>query len=128
MDGGRDTEIAMGAYQPHHLSTKDQLAKGQIYGFRMALWYEHVRQLYQSFLHPETLECMQTMNRIAEENWKIYSNKAFDQDLPGHLLRYPVEVTSYGRVSSLSEAERFFPDTKASVLGAKSELPPILTT
>ncbi|KAJ8423037.1 hypothetical protein Cgig2_002583 [Carnegiea gigantea] len=128
MDGGRDTEIAMGAYQPHHLSTKDQLAKGQIYGFRMALWYEHVRQLYQSFLHPETLECMQTMNRIAEKNWKIYSNKAFDQDLPGHLLRYPVEVTSYGRISSLSEAETFFPDTKANVLGAKSELPPILTT
>ncbi|CAO2816948.1 unnamed protein product [Amaranthus hypochondriacus] len=128
MDGGRDTEIAMGAYQPHHLSTA-QPAKGQIFGFRMSLWYEHFHQIDTSFLHPETLECMQKANRIAEYNWEIYSSEGFDQDLPGHILQYPVSVTSEGHIGVLSDNHRFFPDTNASVLGNKSDfLPPILTT
>ncbi|KAH9614033.1 hypothetical protein KSS87_008229 [Heliosperma pusillum] len=128
MDGGRDTEIAMGAYQPHHISAK-QPAKGQIFGFRMALWYEHLHEIHDSFLHPEKLECIQEVNKIAEQHWKIYADEVCDQDLPGHLLRYPVEVSSYGRITSLSEVEKFFPDTNASILGSKSQnLPPILTT
>ena len=52
MDGSRDTEIAMGAYQTFHLSTR-QPARGQIHGFRMALWYEHLSMLDNPFLHPE---------------------------------------------------------------------------
>ncbi|XP_021738648.1 phospholipase D alpha 1-like [Chenopodium quinoa] len=128
MDGGRDTEIAMGAYQPHHLSA-GQPAKAHIYGFRMALWYEHIHYMHESFLYPETLECMQVVNSIAEKYWKIYSSETFDQDLPGHLLRYPIEVTSFGHITPLSEDEKFFPDTIAPVLGTKSDLlPPILTT
>ncbi|KAK9683588.1 hypothetical protein RND81_10G151400 [Saponaria officinalis] len=124
MDGGRDTEIAMGAFQPQHISATHP-AKGQIFGFRMALWYEHLREVHDSFMYPEKLECMQEINKIAEQNWKIYSDELFDQDLPSHLLRYPVEVTSFGHVTSLSEAEQFFPDTKACILGTKSKDPPI---
>ncbi|GAB4831716.1 Phospholipase D [Ancistrocladus abbreviatus] len=128
MDGGRDSEIAMGAYQPHHLSSTDGPARGEIFGFRLALWYEHLRMVSSSFLQPETLECMQEMNRIAEENWKRYASDLSAEDLPYHLLRYPVEVTSYGHVMTLPGFE-FFPDTRAPLLGAKSEfLPPILTT
>ncbi|GAB2275465.1 Phospholipase D [Dionaea muscipula] len=130
MDGARDSEIAMGAYQPHHaVSTRGSAsARGQIYGFRMALWYEHLRRIQPSFARPETFECMKDVNKIAEENWKMYSSQPFNQDLPGHLLRYPVEVTDYGRVMTLPGLE-LFPDTKARILGAKSEfLPPILTT
>ncbi|KAL9226761.1 hypothetical protein vseg_002535 [Gypsophila vaccaria] len=130
MDGARDTEIAMGAYQPNHLSAK-QPAKGQIFGFRTALWYEHLREFHDSFHEPEKLECMQQINMLAERNWKIYSDEVFDQDLPGHLLRYPVEVTSFGHLTPLSEAEQFFPDTKANILGTKSRdppIPPLLTT
>ncbi|CAO2825818.1 unnamed protein product [Amaranthus hypochondriacus] len=128
MDGGRDTEIAMGAYQPHHLAA-NWPAKGQIFGFRMALWYEHFHLLDASFLYPETLECMQKVNIVAEDNWKIYSSEAFDQDLPGHILRYPIEVANEGNITILSDAHKFFPDTKASILGSKSDvLPPILTT
>ncbi|KAJ8553628.1 hypothetical protein K7X08_024306 [Anisodus acutangulus] len=41
MDGARDSEIAIGAYQPHHLTTR-QPARGQVHGFRMALLYEHM--------------------------------------------------------------------------------------
>lgn len=128
MDGGRDTEIAMGAYQPHFLSAR-QPAKGQIFGFRIALWYEHLRHIDGTFLYPETLECMQTVNRLADDHWKFYSSEPSDQDLPGHLLRYPIEVTNFGHITALSDAETNFPDTKAPVLGTKSDLlPPMLTT
>ncbi|OIW15825.1 hypothetical protein TanjilG_04360 [Lupinus angustifolius] len=40
MDGARDSEVAMRAYQPYHLSTS-QPARDQIHGFSMSLWYEH---------------------------------------------------------------------------------------
>ncbi|XP_052210092.1 phospholipase D alpha 1-like [Diospyros lotus] len=128
MDGARDTEIAMGAYQPHHLGT-NQPARGQIYGFRMALWHEHLGETDKSFLHPESLECVRKVNEIADQNWSLYSSENLaDKDLPGHLLRYPVSVSSDGSISPLSELA-FFPDTKAQVLGTKSEiLPPMLTT
>ena len=36
-DGARDTELAMGSFQP---ALKN---RGGVYGFRMSLWREHVR-------------------------------------------------------------------------------------
>ncbi|KAM0028663.1 putative phospholipase D [Helianthus debilis subsp. tardiflorus] len=51
MDGARDSEIAMGAFQPCHLS-KRQPARGQIYGFKMSLWYEHLGLLDDCFTSP----------------------------------------------------------------------------
>ncbi|GER53176.1 phospholipase D, partial [Striga asiatica] len=129
MDGARDSEIAMGAYQPYHLSCKrNKPARGQIHGFRMALWYEHVGQLDDAFCYPESLECIRKVNRIAERNWSLYTSETLEHDLPGHLLRYPIGVTSDGRVVELPGAE-LFPDTKARVLGSGTEFyPPILTT
>lgn len=129
MDGGRDTEIAMGGYQPYHLSS-NQPGRGHIHGFRMALWYEHLGLLDSSFLRPESLECIQKVNQLAEKNWNLYSSEKMgdDEDLSGHLLSYPVCITSAGKVTALRGSE-CFPDTKAPVLGSKSEfLPPILTT
>ncbi|EEF44789.1 phospholipase D alpha 1 isoform X1 [Ricinus communis] len=127
MDGARDSEIAMGAYQPHHLSTR-QPARGQIHGFRMSLWYEHLGMLDESFLNPESEECVRKVNQMAEKYWDLYSSETLEHDLPGHLLRYPIGVASEGDVTELPGTE-FFPDTKARVLGAKSDyLPPILTT
>lgn len=127
MDGARDSEIAMGAYQPYHLANR-QPARGQIHGFRMALWYEHLGMLDDVFQHPENPECIQKVNKIAEKYWDIYSSDDLEQDLPGHLLSYPIGVTGDGVVTELPGME-FFPDTRARVLGAKSDyLPPILTT
>ncbi|KAH7845880.1 hypothetical protein Vadar_006968 [Vaccinium darrowii] len=128
MDGGRDTEIAMGAYQPHHLAATSQ-QKGHIFGFRMALWFEHLRELYPSYRHPETLECIQQVNSIADRNWKLYSSDTFNVDLPGHLLSYPVVISENGDIGALPGFQ-FFPDTKASVLGDNKSvyLRPILTT
>lgn len=127
MDGARDTEIAMGAFQPGHLATTEP-ARGQIYGFRMALWYEHLRLLETSFNNPESLECVRLVNLIAEKHWQMYTADQRVNDLPGFLLRYPVEVTKDGVVKNL-EGTQFFPDTQAPVFGTKSDyLFPDLTT
>ncbi|PIN09998.1 Phospholipase D1 [Handroanthus impetiginosus] len=127
MDGGRDSEIAMGAYQPYHLSSK-QPARGQIHGFRMALWYEHMGLLDNEFCYPETLECNRKVNKIAERNWKLYTSDVFENDLPGHLLSYPIAVSLDGNVHEL-HGMKHFPDTTARVLGSVAEFyPPVLTT
>lgn len=127
MDGSRDSEIAMGGYQPHHLATS-QPARGQIYGFRMALWYEHLGMLDPSFQHPESVQCIQLVNQVANENWEKYASETLEQDLMSHLLRYPIQVGNNGIVTTLPGVNHF-PDTKANVLGTKSDyFPPILTT
>ncbi|KAM0852684.1 hypothetical protein ACQ4PT_051595 [Festuca glaucescens] len=128
MDGGRDTEIAMGSFQPHHLNTKGQVARGQIHGFRMSLWYEHLGMLHNDFINPGNLECVQRVNKMADKYWDLYASDELNDDLPGHLLTYPVAVTKDGTVTELPGA-RCFPDTQAPVLGVKSKhLPPYLTT
>lgn len=129
MDGARDTEIAMGAFQPNHLAT-DEPARGEIYQFRMSLWQEHIGGLDDSFRYPESLQCMRKVNAIAERNWEFYAdNDNTDwNDLPGHLLRYPVDIARRGAITTLPGFQHF-PDTNAPVLGQKSDLlPPILTT
>ncbi|KAG9141078.1 hypothetical protein Leryth_001587 [Lithospermum erythrorhizon] len=127
MDGARDSEIAMGAYQPYQLATR-QPARGQVHGFRMALWYEHLGMLDDSFLHPESEECVRKVNQMADKYWDIFASENLESDLPGHLLTYPVGVSGTGDVTPLPGME-FFPDTKARVVGLKSDyLPPILTT
>ncbi|RWR77387.1 C2 calcium-dependent membrane targeting [Cinnamomum micranthum f. kanehirae] len=127
MDGARDSEIAMGAYQPYHLATREP-ARGQIHGFRMALWYEHLGMLDDSFVQPQSVECARKVNKIADKYWDLYASETLDRDLPGHLLSYPIGVTNDGDVTELPGTE-FFPDTKARVLGTKSDyMPPILTT
>ncbi|KAI3442154.1 Phospholipase D [Psidium guajava] len=127
MDGARDTEIAMGAFQPNHLAA-DQPPRGDIYGFRMSLWLEHLGQLHGTFNHPETQECVRQVNALAQWNWELYVDDAFHEDLPAHLLRYPIEVARNGAVTPLPGLQHF-PDTKAPILGARSDyLPPILTT
>ncbi|ERN03744.1 phospholipase D alpha 1 [Amborella trichopoda] len=128
MDGARDSEIAMGAFQPYHLATRGQPARGQIHGFRMALWYEHMGMLDNVFLDPKSVDCIRKLNKVADKYWDLYSSDSLDRDLPGHLLTYPVGITNDGYVTELPGFE-FFPDTKARILGTKSDyMPPILTT
>ncbi|KAG4979016.1 hypothetical protein JHK86_038490 [Glycine max] len=108
--------------------TQMSFSRGQIHGFRMSLWYEHLGLLHDSFLHPENEECIKKVNQIADKYWDIYSSESLEHDLPGHLLRYPIGVSNEGVVTELPGFE-FFPDTKARVLGDKVDyLPPILTT
>ncbi|KAL8230392.1 hypothetical protein R6Q57_000170 [Mikania cordata] len=127
MDGARDSEIAMGGYQPYHLAGK-QPARGQIHGFRMALWYEHLGMIDDTFEHPENAECARKVNENADKYWDQYASEDLERDLPGHLLRYPVGITREGEITELPGLH-CFPDTSAKILGTKSDyLPPILTT
>nr|GME19537.1 phospholipase D alpha 1-like [Ipomoea batatas] len=129
MDGARDSEIAMGGYQPMHLARPDQPARGKIFGFRMALWCEHMNYVDDSFFHPESLECVKTVNAIGDENWSMYISETQEKDLPGHLLTYPVHISPKGEVQGHAGVESYFPDTKAPIHGTRSlYLPPILTT
>ncbi|VAH12735.1 unnamed protein product [Triticum turgidum subsp. durum] len=116
MAGYRDTEIAIGAYQPHRINTGAELAKGHVHGFRMSLWHEHLGKMHDDFFRPGSLECVQRVNKMADEYWSLYVGDQLKDDLPGHLLTYPVAVDKAGTVSALTGFE-FFPDTEARVLG-----------
>ncbi|KAJ6680972.1 PHOSPHOLIPASE D [Salix koriyanagi] len=127
MAGSRDTEIAMGAYQPHHTwGNKKRHPLGQVYGYRMSLWAEHLGLVDNLFKEPESLDCVKSVNKIADDNWKRFTAEDFTL-LQGHLLKYPVEVDSNGKVSPLSGQETF-PDVGGKVLGARTNLPDALTT
>ncbi|XP_047322426.1 phospholipase D delta-like [Impatiens glandulifera] len=127
MAGSRDTEIAMGAYQPHHTwANKQRHPHGQIYGYRMSLWAEHMETFDDSFNEPDSLECLRNVNKIADDNWEKYVAEEFTP-LKGHLLKYPIEVDSNGKVGPLPGHENF-PDLGGSILGGRTNLPDALTT
>eukprot|EP00246_Nothoceros_aenigmaticus_P012217 TRINITY_DN367_c0_g1_i2.p1 TRINITY_DN367_c0_g1~~TRINITY_DN367_c0_g1_i2.p1 ORF type:complete len:517 (+),score=110.53 TRINITY_DN367_c0_g1_i2:1151-2701(+) len=126
MDGARDSEIAIGAFQPHRLATEG-LPRGGIHGFRLSLWYEHAQELDEVFLDPSSLECIRKVNEVGDRLLGLYTGEEV-VDLPGHLLSFPVDVTNDGAVVEKPGLEHF-PDTKALIKGEKSSvLPPILTT
>ncbi|KAG0612224.1 hypothetical protein M758_6G011300 [Ceratodon purpureus] len=127
LDGARDSEIAIGAYQPYHLCSQ-RPPRSHIHGFRMSLWYEHIGKLDNAFLQPWSLECIRKVNEAADRHWAMWAGEEV-VDMPGHLLTYPVAVDDIdGTVTNLPGLE-CFPDTEAKILGTKSDsLPSILTT
>ncbi|CDP01838.1 unnamed protein product [Coffea canephora] len=130
MAGTKDTEIAMGAYQPHHTwAKKTQHPRGQIYGYRMSLWAEHLGldKEEKHFEDPQMLECVKRVNEIAEDNWKRYTDENFSL-LQGHLLKYPVQVDADGKVGPLPGCETF-PDVGGRIVGTHfTAIPDVLTT
>ena len=83
----------------------------------MSLWYEHLGKLQEEFQDPGTRKCVQMVNKRAEEFWKIYTSDKLEDNLHGHLLSYPIDVTNDGMVTE-RKGVKFFPDTEAPVLGA----------
>ncbi|XP_073119175.1 phospholipase D delta-like isoform X2 [Henckelia pumila] len=128
MAGTKDTEIAMGAYQPHHTWVKKKRhPHGQIYGYRMSLWSEHLGKVENCFEEPQSLECVKMVNEVASDNWNRYTRDEFTH-LQGHLLKYPMEVDADGGLNPLSEHENF-PDVGGRVLGTHATaIPDVLTT
>ncbi|KAJ1290643.1 hypothetical protein BS78_02G260500 [Paspalum vaginatum] len=124
--GTRDTEIAMGAYQPHHAwSTENQHPHGQVYGYRTSLWAEHLGMVDDRFKDPSSLDCVNFVNEIAKENWRRFTDDEM-KTLQGHLLKYPVKVEADGKISPLPDQE-CFPDVGGKILGAPTSLPDSLT-
>lgn len=95
----------------------------QIHGYRMSLWAEHLGTLDDYFMEPETLGCIESVNKIAEENWRKYKTEDFTP-LQGHLLKYPIKVNANGKVECLDEQETF-PDVNVKVLGRSIEVPTV---
>ncbi|KAL5727768.1 phospholipase D [Ranunculus cassubicifolius] len=116
MEGTRDTEIAMGAYQPNHTwAGKGSLPRGQIHGYRMSLWAEHTGGLEDLYTQPESIECVRRIRSMGEANWRQFA--ADDPtDMRGHLLKYPVDVDRRGKVKPLPGSETF-PDLGGSIVG-----------
>ncbi|EPS73398.1 hypothetical protein M569_01343, partial [Genlisea aurea] len=131
MAGSRDTEIAMGGYQPHYTwRRKKKHPVGQVYGYRMSLWAEHLGTVEneERLMEAEDLECVRYVNQVAESNWRIYTAAKYSRPLQGHILKYPITVDGDdGKVSPLVGYENF-PDVGGKVLGAPSNIPDALTT
>ncbi|XP_065871534.1 phospholipase D delta-like [Euphorbia lathyris] len=127
LDGSRDTEIAMGAYQPSYTwAKKDGHPRGQVYGYRMSLWAEHLGSLKEDFSEPQTHECVKHVNEIAKYNWQAYVSEE-SIEMRGHLMQYPVNVSEDGKVTALPGHDTF-PDVGGKILGAPTNLPDALTT
>ncbi|KAG4169783.1 hypothetical protein ERO13_A12G103150v2 [Gossypium hirsutum] len=117
MEGTRDTEIAMGAYQPLHTWAKQCSAPhGQIYGYRMSLWAEHLGVIEECFTQPESLECVRRVKHMAEMNWKQFAADEITE-MKAHLLKYPVKVDRKGKVRPLPGCETF-PDCGGHIVGS----------
>ncbi|KAI3719417.1 hypothetical protein L6452_20314 [Arctium lappa] len=117
MEGTRDTEIAMGAYQPHNTWARKLMdPRGQIYGYRMSLWAEHLSTIEDTFTHPESLECVRQVRRMAEANWTQFASNEISE-MTGHLLKYPVQVDRTGKVRPLEGSEEF-PDVGGQITGS----------
>jgi len=127
--GDRDSEIAIGAYQPHFTSeTCSGQPRGNIHGFRLGLFTSHMRRMLPCFLQPETVECARAINEIAIENWNLFAGEEVVEMEPhGHLLKYPLAISDTGKVVSLPDSP-FIPDTTAPVIGAESLMLPNLLT
>ncbi|XP_077213021.1 beta-cubebene synthase-like isoform X1 [Tasmannia lanceolata] len=128
LDGSRDTEIAMGAYQPNYTwAGRQSHPHGQVYGYRMSLWAEHlVGSLEDSFREPQTLKCVRRVNQLAKDNWKSYVSDDM-KEMKGHLMKYPIQVERDGRIGPLPGNENF-PDVGGKILGGQTTLPDVLTT
>ncbi|XP_022757160.1 phospholipase D beta 1-like isoform X2 [Durio zibethinus] len=117
MEGTRDTEIAMGAYQPQHTWAKKlSNPHGQIYGYRMSLWAEHLGVVEDCFKQPESVECVRRVKQMAEINWKQFAADEITE-MRGHLLKYPVDVDRKGKVKPHTGCESF-PDVGGNIVGS----------
>jgi len=126
LDGNRDTEICLGAFQPSH--TVDTGAGGSIHSFRKALWSAHLGEYSENIEDPSSEACLQHIRNVTDNFWTLYTgDEPKHSDV--HLLPYPIKVVPDGRVESMEEPWNKFPDTSAPVLGMKSGyLPAKLTT
>ncbi|XP_044502403.1 phospholipase D beta 2-like [Mangifera indica] len=117
MEGTRDTEIAMGAYQPQYTwARKLSNPYGQIYGYRMSLWAEHLGTIEDCFMEPASLECVKRVRTMGEMNWKQFVADDVTE-MRSHLIKYPLEVDRKGKVKPIPGHETF-PDVGGCITGS----------
>ena len=80
------------------------------------------------FLQPESDDCLAKVREKTQDFWSLYTAEDPEHS-DVHLLPYPINVDEDGSVTALDSPWDCFPDTTASVLGAKSGvLPARITT
>jgi len=126
MSGTRDTECAVGCWQPAYNAYNPY---GNVHVFRMHLWAEHLKFWEESFRFPGTLATARKMKEMCDYNWEKYNYDFYghpESDLPpGLLLTYPVKITADGKMENLPGFKSFpdYPST-AQVFGGKSAMIP----
>ena len=58
LGGNRDTEIAVGGYQPGHTVDEGGDPRGAVHTFRMALWSAHFGGYSEAYLNPASNDCL----------------------------------------------------------------------
>ncbi|CAL4138873.1 unnamed protein product [Meganyctiphanes norvegica] len=128
MSGNRDSEMAIGTYQPKYTKEEHgQEIAGDVRSFRLALWAEHTGAHADYHLQPWTQDCMRNMRMQSGENLVSYIDSLPEHN-DSHLLVYPFQVTQDGKVIERDDIDEF-PDTSAKIAGKASMfLPNSLTT
>lgn len=128
LDGARDSEIVISAYQPIHMPTPDEVPHGDVHGFRLHCWASLTSCVEDVFKFPSSLECVHRLNKIAEDNWLDYIDDEATE-MNSYLLPYPYHIDCKGGVHARPELPNgCFPDTRGKVIGNPTALPGILTT
>jgi len=126
MSGTRDTEIAVGCWQPQFNYYNPY---GDVHMFRMSLWAEHLKTWEEQFRFPGTLDCTARIKEMCWYNWQSYNFEKYglpqEQLPPGQLLLYPIQVEQNGDIKNLPDFKSFpdYPST-AKVFGSKSAMIP----
>ena len=98
--------------------------KGDVYGYRMSLWLEHLGGKYDPvYDQPHSLACVKRVNYLAEQNWLQFSGEE-DCDMTGHLITFPIIVDQSGAVSARTVNGQF-EDIDNTIKGKKQPIPAI---
>eukprot|EP00997_Jenningsia_sp_PLL12_P003167 NODE_1577_length_1123_cov_59.015829_g1285_i0.p1 GENE.NODE_1577_length_1123_cov_59.015829_g1285_i0~~NODE_1577_length_1123_cov_59.015829_g1285_i0.p1 ORF type:complete len:154 (+),score=50.30 NODE_1577_length_1123_cov_59.015829_g1285_i0:514-975(+) len=116
MGGDRDTEMAVGCIEDNADRGRG-MARGQVSGFRLSLWAEHLQMYDPVFQDPSSLECMRRVNSLALTNWEVYANPDMSRLPHGHLLKYPYDIDP--TTGNVTATVQLFPDSKAPVTGTR---------
>jgi len=124
LNGKRDTEIAIGAFQPKFVG-ENISALGKVHQFRMSLWAEHLNGSEQYHVDPSSPETVKKVIEVAKHNWKVFSGSE-NVDMKTHLMYYPLHVGITGHVHEL-EFHPNIPDSNFPIGGKLGNLPVVLT-
>ncbi len=121
MAGSRDTEMAVGCWQPNYHADNPH---GEVHMFRQSLWTCLLKLYDPVFKYPGTIECVYRIKELIHHNWLQYIGPD-GSETPGMLLPYPINILPDGDVENLRGAEEF-PDFKmgSRVIGKKSGVIP----
>ncbi|KAL3155264.1 hypothetical protein ABBQ32_013195 [Trebouxia sp. C0010 RCD-2024] len=95
--------------------------KGEVYGYRMALWLEHLGGKFNPLYdQPHSLECVKHINSLAKHNWLQFDGDE-DVDMTGHLVAFPINVDRNGDVKPIADGQ--FSDIDNTVVGKSRPIP-----